>query len=342
MATPAERLLLGGNAVAKTLIKLDKARLECVKSGYEYRHAKRIYQKSWTGLETSTHDACQAQLKAYDTDNGILAKSSALRYKNMVRKFQTLKIAIQNLSWLKFELLCHKNKQRRLEFDINNFHRFPLPKDTLKLVTQFYGEVKPEWLKQPAHMRLTIVAQEVVLTPVMIMVGANVIPVDPPQFDTHRIWHSIVCPAPICGEQQLVEMKKKLRRIYDFSKHSPYSFWRTEHAERNFFFYLYVAEVKDAIDPLPPIVLSVEGSRQYTTRKSLETYYRNLHATKWHKTFMLHFEYMDPDYGHNGYDVRVLRWQYANWEMRLYLARNAQRGYSVRNKAGLLKMLQGF
>ena len=327
--------------MAKTLLKLDKAHSKCVKSVYECRHAERIFKKSWTGLETSTHDDCQAQLKAYDTDNGILAKSSALRYKNMLRKKEAVKEAKQNLAWLKIELLCHKNKQRRLEFDINNFHRFPLPKDTLKLVTQFYGEVKPEWLKKSAHMMLTIVAQEVVFTPVMITVGGNEIPVEPPQFDTHVVQHQFRCPAPICGEQQLVEMKKKLRRIYEFSRYDQYRFWLVS-AERNFFFYLYVAEVKDAIDPLAPIVLSAEGSRQYNALGCLETYYRNMHATKWHKTFMLHFCYMDPNYDHTGYDVRVRGWEYFNWEMRVYLAMNAQRGYSVRNKAGLLRMLQNF
>ena len=178
-------------------------------------------------------------------------------------------------------------------------------------------------------MMLTIVAQEVVVTPVMITVGGNEIPVDPPQFDTHVRWVQFFCPAPICGEQQLVEMKKKLRKVYEFSEHSPY----------NFFFLLYVAEVKDAIAPTLMSSYSLDDARN-----ALERYYRKMHATKWHKTFMLHFEYCDYAAGTRSTlnDVRVLRWQYSNWEMRLYLARNAQRGYSVRNKAGLLRMLQNF
>ena len=185
---------------------------------------------------------------------------------------------------------------------------------------------------------LTIVAQEVVFTPVMITVGGNEIPVDPPQFDTHVFERQFCCPAPICGEQQLVEMKKKLRRVYEFSEYSPYSFWRAQHAAFNFFFLLYVAEIKDAIDLDDPFD---EGNRQDDARNALETYYRNMHTTKWHKTFMLHFEYGDP-YPYLKHDVRFKCWKYANWEMRVYLAMNAQRGYSVRNKAGLFRMLQNF
>jgi hypothetical protein len=270
----------------------------------------------------------------------------------MVRKSQACLKAKQNLSWLKLELLCHKTKQRRLEFDINNFHRFPLPKDTLKLVTQFYGEVKPEWLKQPAHMRLTIVAQEVVVTPVMTMVGGNAIPVDPPEFDTHRFWHRIVCPASIYGVHQLVEMKRKLRKTYDQSYYRPYEFvLETEPRLRHSFFEeLYVAEIKDAMNPLPPMVVSVEGTRLHLARRNLERYYRCMHAIKWNETFMLPFRYPSETMGSEGYytgtgmrvNVKLCRYHYANWEMKHYLALNAQRGYSVRNKAGLLKMLQGF